>query len=145
MPRLNLADVLMQQKSPYSNRGDYGLDSVGGYPIAPYYDPRQTDYDYQSYVNAYGIPDQSAGQHLTDEFKLPNHFTFSTHSRYSNPQMQGGTWSGMGGNSNQWQFEPSAQNLKQHSLADLIDYFNNYERKGTKLRYGGKIMAEGSK
>jgi hypothetical protein len=82
---------------------------------------------------------------LTDEYKLPNHITFSSGSRYSNPQMQGGKWTGIGGNSNQWQFEPSALNLKNHSLTDLIDYFNNYERKGTKLRVDGKILAEGIK
>jgi len=141
----SLADLLMSQKSPYSNRGDFGLDTVGGRPVLPYYDPRQTDYDYEGYINAYGVPDQSKGQHLTDEFKLPNHITFSTGSRYSNPQMQGGKWTGIDGNSNQWQFEPSALNLKNHSLTDLIDYFNNYERKGTKLRVGGKILAEGIK
>ena len=141
----SLVDLLLAQKSPLGNRGDYGIDSIGGNPVLPYYDPNKTDYDYEGYINAYGIPDQSKGQHLTDEYKLPNHITFSSGSRYSNPQMQGGKWSGVGGNSNQWQFEPSALNLQQHSLADLVNYFNNYERKGTKLKMGNNILAEGAR
>ena len=141
----SLADLLLAQKSPLGNRGDYNIDTIGGQAVLPYYDPRKTDYDYEGYVNAYGIPDQSNGQHLTDEFKLPNHETFSTFSRYSNPQMQGGTWSGIGGNSDQWQFQPSPLNLQQHSLADLIGYFNSRERKGTKLVNDGKVIAEGYK
>jgi len=32
----------------------------------------QPDYDMAGYVAKYGKPDQSKGQHLTDEFKLPN-------------------------------------------------------------------------
>ena len=141
----SLVDLLLSMKSPMGSRGDYNIDTINNQAVLPYYDPNKTDYDYEGYVGAYGIPDQSKGQHLTDEFKLPNHITFSTGSRYSNPQMQGGKWTGIGGNSNQWQFEPSALNLKNHSLTDLIDYFNNYERKGTKLRVDGKILAEGIK
>ena len=145
MGMASLADLLLSQRSPLGNRGDYNIDTINGTPVLPYYDPKKTDYDYEGYVQKYGMPDQSKGQHLTDEFKLPNHITFSTGSRYSNPQMQGGYWSGLGGESDQWQFQPSPFNLKQHSLADLIDYFNNYERKGTKLMKNGRSIAEGTR
>jgi hypothetical protein len=87
------------------------------------------DYDFLGYVKKYGIPDQSKGQHLTDEYKLPNHITFSDQSRYSAPDMQGGTW--QSGGQNLWNFMPSEFNLQQHPIQQLLDYFKNKERKGT--------------
>lgn len=82
------------------------------------------DYDYDGYITKYGVPDQSKGQHLTDEFKLPNHITFSTESQYSTPERQGGEWKKEG---NQWHFYASPFNLKQHSVEDLLSYFKQYE------------------
>jgi hypothetical protein len=52
----------------------------------------KSGYDIRSYVEKYGWPDRSKGQHLTDEFKLPYHITFSSESIYSKPGQEGGLW-----------------------------------------------------
>ena len=96
--------------------------------------PRPTeenpDYDLAGYVAQYGVPDQSKGQHLTDEFKLPNHITFSNQSRYADPNLlQGGEWKQ--GGASLWSFKPSEFNLQQHSPDEYARYFSNVERKGT--------------
>jgi hypothetical protein len=83
-----------------------------------------SDYDMPSYIAKYGQPDQSKGQHLTDEFKLPNHITFSTDSQYSTPERQGGVWSQQDG---QWHYAPSAFVLQQHSPQELQEYFKRSE------------------
>src|SRR5215472_5465284 len=62
-------------------------------PVGPKQSVRNApDYDMPGYIAKYGQPDQSKGQHLTDEFKLPNHMTFSTDSKYSNDTQKGGEW-----------------------------------------------------
>lgn len=88
------------------------------------------DYDFAGYVAKYGKPDQSKGQHLIDEFKLPNHITFSQGSRYSSPELQGGKWE-QGGSDALWQFTPSESNLEMHSPAEYERYFQTREKKGT--------------
>ena len=86
--------------------------------------PAAPDYDMAGYVAKYGQPDQSNGQHLTDEFKLPNHMTFSTDSIYSTPEKQGGSWTQEGG---KWHFYASPFNLQQHSPKEMQDYFKRVE------------------
>src|SRR3569833_4088501 len=78
------------------------------------------DYDMAAYVAKYGQPDQSKGQHLTDEFKLPNHITFSTDSNYSNDAQKGGEWKKQG---DVWHFYASPFNLQMHTAEQLQDYF----------------------
>ena len=102
------------------------------------------DYDMAGYVAKYGKPDQSKGQHLTDEFKLPNHITFSEYSSYSNPEMQGGKWQ-RGGSEALWNFTPSQFNLQQHSPEEYAQYFANRERKGTFVALPNGKYVEGSK
>ena len=82
------------------------------------------DYDMDAYIRKYGQPDQSKGQHLTDEFKLPNHITFSSDSVYSTPEKKGGDWKEEAG---KWHFYASAHNLKEHSAEELRDYFRRKE------------------
>jgi hypothetical protein len=82
------------------------------------------------YVKKYGQPDQSKGQHLTDEFKLPNHITFSKDSSYSKPEQEGGVWKKEKDGS--WTFYASPYNLKNHTAEELQDYFARHER-GNKL------------
>ena len=105
--------------------------------------PEGGDYDYAGYVAKYGKPDQSKGQHLTDEFKLPEHITFSTGSAYSQPDIQGGQW--QSGGTNRWQFTPSAQNLRNTPAGALGDYFRNYERQGTIVKLPDGTYVEGIK
>lgn len=82
------------------------------------------DYDLQGYISQYGKPDQSRGQHLTDEYKLPNHITFSEDSKYSNEKIRGGKWNKENG---RWHFYPSAYNLMVTPREALIEYFRKYE------------------
>lgn len=82
----------------------------------------RNDYDMAGYKAKFGVPDQSQGQHLTDEFKLPNHDTFSSDSRYSNSTTPGGQWSEDSG-TGQWSFRPSDYNLLQHPAPEMSRYF----------------------
>ena len=88
-------------------------------------DFKAADYDMPAYIKKYGQPDQSKGQHLTDEFKLPGHITFSTDSIYSTPQTPGGEWKRLPDGT--WQYTPSSYVLNQRPLQELIDYFRDYE------------------
>lgn len=84
------------------------------------------DYDYESYIAKYGnLPDQSKGEHLSDEFKLPHHITFSDESIYSTPETPGGhrERNEMG----KWVYTPSDFVLSLHPPWELRDYFNKYE------------------
>lgn len=96
------------------------------------------DYDFAGYVKKYGIPDQSKGQNLTSEFKLPTHITFSNESKYSSTAMQGGSWAGSE-KTKQWQFTPSEFNLSQHSVQEYKDYFENAQYKGTTVKIGNAV------
>lgn len=50
------------------------------------------DYDLQGYYNKYGPVKVGANTHLTDEFKLPNHPTFSDQSKYYTKGSVAGHW-----------------------------------------------------
>lgn len=54
-----------------------------------------TDYDLRGFYSKYGPVNISKGQHFTDEFKLPNHSSFSNESVYSagNAAPFAGSWS----------------------------------------------------
>lgn len=53
-----------------------------------------TDYDYRGFFAKYGPVDIRNGQHFTDEYKLPNHPTFSNESVYAAGQAApyAGSW-----------------------------------------------------
>ncbi len=59
-------------------------------------DPYGNDYDYGNY-RKYSNQKASNG-HMTDQFKMPNHPTFSKESDYSTPQFPGGDWEEIPGN-----------------------------------------------
>lgn len=80
------------------------------------------DYDYEG-ARAAGAG-QAANGHWPDTYKLPNHITFSTDSKYSKPGQEGGTWSEVGG---KWHYKPSDFVLTQHSPEELKDYFSRNE------------------
>jgi hypothetical protein len=86
---------------------------------------QEAGYDLAGYINKYGMPDQSKGQHLTDEFKLPNHITFSTDSKYSTPEAPGGKWEK--DKTEKWHYTPSDHVLKQHGAEKLQKYFKERE------------------
>lgn len=114
-----------------------------GAQVPPAPTQQDPDYDYAGYISKHGKPDQSKGQHLTDEYKLPNHITFSDQSRYHSQAQDGGKW--QQGGSGQWNFTPSAYNLSQHSPEEYKAYFSQYERKGTTITLPDGSVVEGSK
>lgn len=111
--------------------------------VAPKPTKENPDYDYDGYVAKYGKPDQSKGQHLTDEYKLPNHITFSTDSRYHSDENKGGTWTE--GAKDKWTFTPSEFNLKNHNEDAMAKYFHKYEKKGTFVKLPDGRLIEGTK
>lgn len=56
--------------------------------------------------------------HLPDTYKLPSHTSFSSESIYSDEQNPGGIWRRTGGEN--WEFSPSAANLKYNSPERII-------------------------
>lgn len=80
------------------------------------------DYDYDA-ARAAGVKQGPSG-HWPDTYKLPNHITFSTDSKYSKPGQEGGTWSQADG---KWHYKPSAFVLTQHSPEELKGYFGKNE------------------
>jgi mannosyltransferase OCH1-like enzyme len=94
---------------------------------------KKPDYDYAAAKEA-GVKPDSAG-HLPDTYKLPNHITFSTESRYSTPEHRGGVWKdlneGKPGKKQLWMYTPSKWVLSQHSRKELEEYFRDYEGKET--------------
>ena len=93
------------------------------------------DYDLQGYwqKNAGDTEEgpQLSGGHLTDEFKKPNHPTFSDQSKYHGVAgNEGGSWEQLpGGESGvqAWSFKPGATNLEHREPAELQDYWDRVE------------------
>jgi hypothetical protein len=80
------------------------------------------DYDLEGYKKKYGEPPK--GQHLTDEFKRPNHITFSDESIYHSNETPGGKWEQK---DSKWHYTPSEHVLKQHGADKLKSYFKKKE------------------
>lgn len=74
---------------------------------------------------------QSANGHFTDQFKKPNHPTFSDQSQYSTPEAPGGSWV-QDPATKAWTFTTSPFQAKYHTPEDLQSYFSRVE-KGNKL------------
>lgn len=85
-------------------------------------DAPANDYDYAG-ARAAGIA-QGENGHWPDTYKLPNHITFSTDSKYSKPGQEGGSWSQVDG---KWHYAPSAFVLSQHPPEELQAYFSRNE------------------
>jgi hypothetical protein len=86
-------------------------------------------YDMPGYIDRYGDPDATGHSgHFTDEFKLPNHITFSTDSKYHSPKTPGGKWEKITENGkDQWHYTPSQFVIDQQGADRLKWYFNNRE------------------
>lgn len=69
-----------------------GHTREAGYNVSQ--DMTGKDYDYRGFFAKYGAPLLGSGQHLTDEYKLPSHPTFSDESVYFNTITKpfAGTW-----------------------------------------------------
>lgn len=86
------------------------------------------DYDMRGFWKSGGQFAQNG--HAGDQFKKPNHPTFSSLSQYSTPERMGGQWQKQ--QDGTWSFAPSQTNLKYNDSGDLQQYFGTVE-KGNKL------------
>lgn len=90
-------------------------------------------YDYEGFWNDEDLKnkwfeeeDKSPGKaHFNDKYKLPNHYTFSTDSKFSNSVTPGGQWSR--DKNGKWTFTTSPYVESQHSLEEMLDYFKKNE------------------
>lgn len=83
------------------------------------------DYDLRGYYKKFGDKPLKEG-HLSDEFKKPNHPTFSDESIYHGQDgNEGGTWSPLG--NGQYVFIPGKTNLENHDENYLNAYFQAIE------------------
>jgi hypothetical protein len=81
------------------------------------------DYDLRGWWKGNGV--QAANGHFTDQYKKPNHPTFSDQSQYNGQNgAQGGRW---GGDDNQPTFTPSQANLDNYPAGGLESYFRQRE------------------
>lgn len=89
--------------------------------------PYATDtYDYDARGEyAAGANRDNATGHGGDQFKKPNHPTFSDQSMYATPDQPGGTWAQRSDGT--YAFIPSATNLDYRSPAELKNYLTEQE------------------
>ena len=109
-----LQNRIMKEGSDKTLRERIALEKEGGYDLA-------------GYMRKYGFPTEyfeGKGAHLPDEFKLPNHITFSTDSIYSTPETPGGTWAQDA--DEVWHYRPSDFVLSMHPKEELQEYFAKY-------------------
>ena len=84
-------------------------------------------YDYDSRGFWQAGAGQSDNGHGSDQWKKPNHTTFSDQSMYNGVDgYQGGTWQQQQDNS--YNFYPSSTNMQMTDPAQLQDYFNTVEK-----------------
>lgn len=99
------------------------------------------DYDLKGYFDKYGAVNLIGDAHLTDEFKKPNHVTFSKESKYSSNETPGGEW--RQSSDKKWEFVPSPWNLKNVGLDSLQTYFKEHEPSSRlvlpRFEHGGTI------
>lgn len=78
------------------------------------------DYDMRGFYKKGGK--QAGNGHFTDEFKKPNHPSFSTDSKYSGKDgNEGGSWEQTG---DKWTFTPGKTNIA-NGLDKTREYFQN--------------------
>jgi hypothetical protein len=83
------------------------------------------DYDLRGWFAKNG-PQDLTGAHLTDEWKKPNHPTFSTFSQYHGVDgNEGGEWEQQPDKT--WNFTPGKTNMQNFSSNEMQDYFKRVE------------------
>lgn len=90
-------------------------------------DPSRDLYDYDLKGWWKNNPGEALTEgHLSDQFKKPNHPTFSTESQYHGRDgRQGGAW--LQHEDKSWSFRPGATNLQYYGPQGLQEYFSRVE------------------
>ncbi len=96
---------------------------------------QKEDPTYDMYAAFHDNFQPDARGHFPDTYKTPQHPTFSTESKFSNPQQMGGAWS-PGQRPDSWTFKASPFNLQNMSEDQLRDYFDRVEF-GNTVRFPG--------
>jgi hypothetical protein len=92
-------------------------------------DLEEKDYDLPGYFKSGGKLG-GKDEHLTDQFKKPNHPTFSDQSQYHGTGgEEGGTWTALP--DGKFNFTPGRSNMDYWGPQGLQDYFNKYEKGNT--------------
>jgi hypothetical protein len=89
---------------------------------------QSNDYDTYGAFKAGLTPDPVTG-HLNDEFKLPNHITYSNESKYSKGKNAppAGRWEG--NDKDGWTFHATSTNIKNAGGVEALkEYFKNNEK-----------------
>ena len=108
------------EEAAYQAWGAQQAAQTGRNPAADTY-----DYDMRGFWKSGGSFADNG--HAGDQFKKPNHPTFSTFSQYNGADgAQGGTWTG-GQNGQPWVFAPSPTNLQFYPPPALQQYFQQRE------------------
>lgn len=106
----------------YSDGSAYESSSheLAGVPLIP----KDPDYDMQGFQDS--GKEQADNGHYPDDYKLPNHITFSDQSLYHGQDgEEGGHWARS--DDERWAFTPGPSNYKYHTHAEMVDYFKKYE------------------
>lgn len=93
-----------------------------------------SDYDLKGFYKKYGAADVEQGQHLTDEFKKPNHITFSKESKYYKEGMWAGEWTEDSFN--------IPEDTPEKKVEELKKYFESGAEPGYKLKMGDKVLVD---
>lgn len=121
-PQQGVLAGLQSQPSPYDTRLS-PADEARFRMEFP--DPRSTaDYDMRGAWKAGAT--KAPNGHLPDTYKKPNHITFSDESMYHGQGgNMGGRWQELPGN--KWSFTPGPTNLRNTSIPQLQQYFQQHE------------------
>lgn len=95
MAQVQRTSLPPEQEEQYQAwRQKIGMTAEKGMNMTP--DGTGTDYDMRGYFAKYGATAHADGQHFTDEFKLPNHPTFSDQSKFATgpAAVLAGHWNG---------------------------------------------------
>lgn len=92
------------------------------------------DYDLKGFYDKYGAEAIEQGQHLTDEFKKPNHITFSKESKYYKEGMWAGEWKEDSFN--------IPEDTPEKKVNELKKYFESGAEPGYKLKMGDKVLVD---
>lgn len=99
------------------------------------------DYDLRGAYKAGKQPDKRG--HMDDQYKLPNHITFSEDSIYHGKKgAVGGKWTQR--KDGKWDFQASTTNLQHYTPRQMQQYFRKYEPDST-VQFPSRVRPQRSR